>query len=140
MPENLGGDHRFPRKPSAKGAGRNPDGTVKPHERDERVAAQVEVMAAMGLSENEICVQLDIRPGQLKEHYGRELDVARNKANLQVARAVFEKAKGGDMTAAKFWLQNRAGWAEKQDVKVGLSLEQLVHQSMTGDQKAGGDA
>lgn len=137
MPGPTPDGHKYPRKPSAKDAGRLPDGKAKPHTPDEKTRGMVEAMAAMGMSVNEIAVQLDLRPGQINEHYGRELVTASGRANLAVARAMFEKAKAGDMTAAKFWLQNRAGWREKQDVQVGLSLEQLVSESMSKPQPQG---
>ena len=95
-------------------AGRDPlTGELVPHERSEKVAGQVEAMAALGFTAEEIAVALDLRPGQVRHYYARELDAAPVKANMQVAKAFFDVAKSGkNWQASASWLRARAGWED----------------------------
>lgn len=95
-------------------AGRDPlTGKVVPHTRSDRVAGQVEAMAALGFTVEDIAVALDLRPGQIKMYYERELAAAAVKANMQVAKAFFDAAKSGtNWQASLSWLRNRAGWKD----------------------------
>jgi hypothetical protein len=101
------------KKPAMKDVGRDPEtGYVIQHERSDKVAALVSFQTAAGLSLNDIAVMLDIRPGKLKEIYGKELECGLNTANVQVAKAMYDQATQGDVTAGKFWLKARAGWKD----------------------------
>lgn len=104
----------IPARPPTTDAGRDPlTGDVVPHERSDKVAGQVEAMAALGFSVEEIAVALDLRPGQIRHYYGRELEAAPVKANMQVAKAFFDVAKSGkNWQASASWLRARAGWNE----------------------------
>lgn len=108
------GEFKHPMREPVGDAGRDPvTGKVIPHARDDKTAGQVEAMTALGFSVEEIAVALDLRPGQIRMHYPRELEAAGIKANMQVARAVFDMAKSGkNLPASVFWLRNRAGWTE----------------------------
>lgn len=105
----------LPPRVSTKDAGRDPlTGELVPHERSQKIAGQVEAMAAMGLTSDEIAVALDLRPGQVREYYARELEAAPIKANVQVAQAFFNIAKSGtNWKASHAWLKSRAGWRDK---------------------------
>ncbi len=93
-------------------AGRDPlTGENVPHTRNDKTAGQVEAMAALGFTVEEIAVALDLRPGQVRQHYVRELESAPVKANMQVAKAFFDVAKSGtNWQASASWLRARAGW------------------------------
>lgn len=106
-------------------AGRDPlTGENEPHERSERVAGQVEVMSGLGFSVEEIAVATNLRPGQIRMHYARELNIAPLSANLQVAQAFYDVAKSGeDWKASLSWLKNRAGWEENPEpAAAGISI------------------
>lgn len=111
-------------------AGKDPlTGEIVPHDRDEKTAGQVEAMTACGFSVEEIAVALNLRPGQIKRHYERELETSAIRANLEVARAVYEMAKSGEnLSASQFWLRNRAGWREADASQVsGQAISIHVH-------------
>jgi hypothetical protein len=102
-------------------------GDLIPHDRDEKTAGQVEAMAALGFSVEEIAVALNLRPGQVKHYYARELEVAPVKANLQVAQAFFNIAKSGkSWQASVSWLKNRAGW-ESDGEQGGAGIQVHIH-------------
>ena len=111
----FGGGNRFPRRPSARWAGRNlKTGKVKPHIANAETALQVETLASVGLSDEEIAVALDLRPGQVRDCYGDVLASAPVETNFQVALQVREMARSGDNFAASaFWLTHRAKWTNK---------------------------
>jgi hypothetical protein len=99
---------------SAKGAGKDPvTGKNRPHVRSEAVAKVVAQMAAVGAPINTICVALNIRPGQLKQHYGNELAHASELANSHVALTALRMATSGkDPATTKFWLKARNNWKD----------------------------
>lgn len=72
---------------------------------------RVKMLAAVGVSHEDIARQIGIRsPKTLREHYREELDRGVVEANATVAGVLYNKAVGGDVGAMKFWLINRAGW------------------------------
>jgi hypothetical protein len=110
-------------------AGRDPlTGETVPHKRTEKVAGQVEAMAALGFTVEEVAVALDLRPGQVRQHYARELAAAPVKANMQVAKAFFDVAKSGkNWQASASWLRARAGWAEGDVGAGGGGISITIH-------------
>ena len=110
-------------------AGRDADGALIPHERDEKTAGQVEAMTALGFSVEECAVALNLRPGQIRRYYEPELKAASIKANMQVAKAVFDMAKSGkNLAASMFWLKNRAGWTDgEQPGSGGSAISIHIH-------------
>jgi|TARA_R110002153_G_scaffold185888_1_gene339021 hypothetical protein len=67
----------------------------------------------MGLDQISISALLDITPKTLRKFYRHELDTGAAKANLSVARSLYERASGGkDTIASIFWLKARAGWVD----------------------------
>ena len=109
-------------------AGRDPlTGDLVPHERSEAIAGQVTAMAALGFNSDEIAVALDLRPGQVRHYYERELQSAGIKANMQVAAAFHKVAvKGDDWRASHAWLKARAGW-EESDKQAGNVIAIHIH-------------
>lgn len=114
-------------------AGRDPEtGKIVPHDRNDYTAGQVDAMAALGFSVEEIAVVLNLRPGQIRMHYEPELAAAAVKANMEVATAFLKAAKSGeDWKASQAWLKARAGW-DGDDVKP--VMVQVVHITANGQQ------
>ena len=84
------------------------------HQPTEATRGQVEALSGyVGLPQEQIAAFLDIDLKTLRKHYRKELDRATIKANVQVAKALFTKATGGDTAAMIFWLKARAKWSEK---------------------------
>lgn len=79
----------------------------------------VESMSAVGASQAEICLILDIDEKTLRKHYRREIDTGATRANMAVAENFFKVCTAKEDTAAKvsaqkFWLERRNGWAAPQ--------------------------
>jgi len=83
----------------------------------------VEMMSAMGITQEDICEVIRGRSGKpidlktLRKHFHEELATAAMKANVKVANSLFRTAtdpKGGmkAVTAQIFWLKTRARWKE----------------------------
>ena len=73
----------------------------------------VKRLAAVGMSQQQIAEHMGIRSVKtLRKHYSQELHQGVVQANHNVAWALYQKASKGDVTAAKYWLANRAGWTE----------------------------
>jgi len=74
---------------------------------------KIKIMAACGIPQEEMVKQIGIRSAKtLRKYFRQELDRASVEANCTVARALFKKARDGDVEAGKFWLKCRAGWRE----------------------------
>lgn len=113
-------------RPSTRNIGKDPiTGKTIPHEYDARIAQTVGFYTATGLSDNEIAVLLNMRPGKLKQLYGHELETGLNKANVEVAQSMHRAAKEGDVVAGKFWLKARAGWKDGENVAPPASPLQI---------------
>lgn len=92
-------------------AGRDANGKVIPHERNEEVALVVAHYAGIGADVNYLAVMLNLRPGQIKEHYKNELEQSAKSADLAVIAKAHEMATSGESEGmTKFWLQARAKW------------------------------
>lgn len=102
--------------PSARWAGKDPKtGKVIEHRRSEKVARQVATYAANGLGDNDIACLLNIRPGQLRHYYYRELHNGGAEVEMKIASAMVDRAvdpEGGAVAqrASEFWLQARRKW------------------------------
>jgi len=70
----------------------------------------------VGTIQPDIARVLDIDEKTLRKYYRDELDLAKAKANATIGGALFNKAKGGDVTAMIFWLKTQAGFREKTDL------------------------
>jgi hypothetical protein len=85
--------------------------TFRPTDDERKLAEQ---MTALGIPQESIA--LVIRDGiddkTLRKHFRRELDIGKIVANTKVGSSLFEKATGGDTTAAIFWAKTQMGWKE----------------------------
>jgi len=77
---------------------------------------QVEAMSGYGLPIEQIAVLIrgGIDTDTLRKHFARELIEGKAKANGQVGKTLFQKAMGGDTTAAIWWSKTQMRWAETQ--------------------------
>ena len=104
----------LPTRPSARWSGRQADGkTVRPHIPNQITALRVETLASVGFSDEEIAVALDMRPGQVRQYYGKVADSAIAHTNFQVAFRAQQNALLGGSADVAFWLRHRAGWKDK---------------------------
>ncbi|MDP6801125.1 MAG: hypothetical protein QF744_15050 [SAR202 cluster bacterium] len=82
----------------------------------------VEQMTAVGIPQES--VSLVVRDGidkkTLRKHFRRELDTAKIKANAKIGGTLFNKAIGGDTTAAIFWAKTQMGWKETDRLEHGV--------------------
>ena len=73
---------------------------------------QVEMYAAVGMTQEQIALLLECSVDTLDRHFRRELDTGSLKANAKVAGTLFNKAMAGDVGSMVFWLKTRARWKE----------------------------
>ena len=83
-----------------------------PHKRTDEEAQSVSMMAAVGISQENIANALKMDIKTLTKYYRDEIDTAWIKANAKVGGAMYNKAIGGDVSAQKYWMGCRAGWKE----------------------------
>jgi hypothetical protein len=79
---------------------------------------QVSQMTAVGIPQESIARiigdqskgGIDLKT--LRKYFRQELDTAKVKAHAQIGGMLFNKAMGGDTTAAIFWAKTQMGWKE----------------------------
>lgn len=86
-----------------------------PHVPTEKDRKTVQAMASYGIPQEDIAEVIGISHVTLRKHYGRELIIAATIANSTVAQGLFRMAtapgeSSAKVSAAKFWLECRAGW------------------------------
>jgi hypothetical protein len=80
---------------------------------------EVERLAGLGLSEAQICNCIGINVGTLANRkrqssiFSETLKRGRDRANAQVANALFTQALDGNVTAQIWWEKTRTGFTEK---------------------------
>lgn len=85
----------------------------KPKGRDEFLAKQIEQLAQFGLPHEQIAVVAGMAKHTLYKYYADELHKGAARANLKVARCLFQKAtEDGDTAALIFWAKTRMRWRE----------------------------
>jgi transcriptional regulator with XRE-family HTH domain len=82
----------------------------------------VKTMKAMGATQEEVAGRIGVRsPKTLRKYFRKELDQGSSEANMTVAQALYNEAKGGDVKAAMFWLKCRAGWRDRAEFEPAAS-------------------
>ena len=83
------------------------------HEPTDTTRAIVRELAGFGIAQDRIAQRIEIDGNTLRKHYREELDTGMIEANLEVAKALFAHATGGNVAACIFWMKTRCGWSEK---------------------------
>lgn len=103
----------FKSPPVSKSTGRNIDGTVIPHVRDEVIASKIAKWVALGASENEIANYLNIRPGVLRREYKFEMENGKFENDMAVGTTILDMAKTGESERmVVLYARARMGWRE----------------------------
>ena len=93
--------------------GRNIDGKIIPHERDELIAHKISQWVAVGAGENEIAQFLNLRPGVLRKHYKFELTNGKFVNDMEVGETILDMAKSGKSERMTLlYAKARMGWRE----------------------------
>jgi len=104
---------------------------------------QVEKLAAVGLNEGQVADALGISVETLSDRKKTSRDfldaLKRGKAKgvAKVSNALYEQAMSGQTAAAIFFMKNRAGWTDRQEATVKVSMTAAVADQVLRD--AGSD-
>jgi len=85
--------------------------------------------ASRGLTQEQIAAHLGMSEATLYNKFKSNLEfletIKRGQAYgiKQIANAMFESAINGNTTAQIFYMKNRAGWADKQELKVDAKVD-----------------
>ena len=96
----------------------------RPTKFDPKLIDLVYKYALLGLTNEQLAESLDISLSTLKNYkkipeFLTAHRAGKEQADSRVAESLYEKAVGGDVSAATFWLKNRQGavWRDKQHVE-----------------------
>lgn len=84
--------------------------------------AQVEKLAAIGLNEQQVADSLGICVDTLaarkrdSSSFSEALKRGKAKGVAKISNALFEQGMNGQTAAAIFFMKNRAGWTDKQQI------------------------
>ena len=100
---------------------------------------QVESLAAQGLTMDQIASCLGMSRSTLYERVGSESDVSdaikrgRAKGVATVSNALFQSAKGGNITAQIFYLKNRSpdDWKDRRETELSGELSHTFPTDVT---------
>lgn len=84
------------------------------HKPTEKTRALVEALSGFGATEPYISSEIKVGEKTLRKYYAAELAKGHEKANVQVAQALFKNAIKGNVSAQIFWAKTRMGWKETQ--------------------------
>lgn len=83
-----------------------------PHKPNDKTRAEVSALTGFGIVQEDIAEYLDISDKTLRKYYDKELRTGAMRANVAVARRLFQKCMDGDTTSLIFWSKTRAKWRE----------------------------
>lgn len=113
----------------------------KPHEPTAERRRMVETLIAFGIKQESIAGILDISADTLQKYYATEIALGADKVTAQVANSLVKKAlsdRPDAVNAAKFYLQAKAGWAEKTQVEVTDRTDRLSDEELERIAAGGG--
>jgi len=113
----------------------------KPHEPTAERRRMVETLIAFGIKQESIAGILEISADTLQKYYATEIALGADKVTAQVANSLVKKAlsdRPDAVNAAKFYLQAKAGWAEKTQVEVTDRTDRLSDEELERIAAGGG--
>jgi hypothetical protein len=110
---------------SLKNVGRDARGRVIPHAYSSKVAAQIATWVACGYNENDIAIRLNIRPGLLREVYGKELRHGKEQVGMEVSSHIMQRVKKSDQMAI-FYAKAQMGWRDGNAKPVDADVLNLI--------------
>ncbi len=98
------------------------------------VLKKVEDYASRGMDYGQISAALGINSDTLMKYrklnsdFSEAIKVGQAKGIAEITNALFNQGKEGNTSAAIFYLKNRAGWSDKQEISHsgGISLESEI--------------
>lgn len=85
----------------------------KQHEPTDEQRKLVSALASYGVTQKDICEQIEIDLKTLRKHYRKELTKSMTMANAKIAESLFKMAtQKMNVAAAIFWAKTRMGWRE----------------------------
>ncbi len=100
-----------------------------PFKIDKEVLRKVEGYASRGMNQDQVADALGInrktlmKYKQINSDFMDAMKVGQAKGIAQVTNALFEQSQKGNTSAAIFYLKNRAGWTDKQDVELSGEIK-----------------
>lgn len=84
------------------------------HVPTDHLRGQVAALSGYGIPHVAIAAYIGISRPTLEKYYRADLDAGTTRANVAVAKTLFDLATGDkNVAACIFWLKTRAGWQEK---------------------------
>lgn len=110
------------------------------HEPSQEIAEHVAKLAGYGVSDADIASLIGVSIPTLKKYYIDKLQIGKARANVEVGKALYQKAVDGDTQAGIWWSKTQMGWRDSSKleitgenggpVSIGLDVGQLSNAAL----------
>ena len=130
-----------PKQESRRGGARPNSGPVAMVPTEEE-RAMVEKLSGFGLQQESIAAMVrdGIHIETLRNHFKRELELGKAKANGKIGKTLFDKAVNGDTASLIWWTKTQMRWAETQKheivqttISINGALESAKNRVLSAD-------
>lgn len=130
-----------PKQIKSRGGARPNSGPVAMVPTDEE-RAMVEKLSGFGLQQESIAAMIrdGIHIDTLRNHFKRELELGKAKANGRIGKTLFDKAINGDTASLIWWTKTQMRWAETQKheivqttISINGALESAKNRVLSAD-------
>jgi len=97
----------------------------KPHVPTDEQRQSVSLMTVAGATQEMVARVLKIDRNTLAKYYRDELDLAKAKANMMVAKSLYQKAVDGDTAAMIWWTKAQMRWSEKLETENTHNIKKI---------------
>lgn len=100
------------------------------HQADKIDKEEVEKLAAMACTTEEIAHFFDVSSDTIERNFAAILKKGRSKGKMSMKRALFQKVQAGDLGAMVWWGKNFAGMSDKVEQKQEISINTMSDEEL----------
>lgn len=101
-----------------------------PFEPTDEQRYSVELMASIGIPQEQIASSLEISLPTLHKYFRDELDNGKPRTITKVADSLYRQAIAGNITAAIFYLKTQGGWKETSRLELDFNPSELSDEEL----------
>lgn len=105
-------------------------GPKSKHKADKIDPEEVEKLAAMACTTEEIAHWFDVSSDTIERNFAAILKKGRSKGKMSMKRALFQKVQAGDLGAMVWWGKNFAGMSDKVEQKQEINLTTMSDEQL----------
>lgn len=100
------------------------------HEPTDETRKRIELLAGLGLTQDEIGLVEGMSDKTLRKYYAEEIARGAVKVNALMGQALFRSGIGGNIAAQIFWMKTRARWRETNNLEITWDFSKLSKEEL----------